>query len=164
MQSTVTLVGNVVSDVTLRQTSGGTVANFRIAADNGYFDRRTQQWVEKTTYLSVSAWRALGENVARSLAKGQPVVVVGKPRQREFDRDGQRQTVVEIDADLVGHDLNRGSSAFERTRRGPQTSELLREVEAAASHRRVEVPDTLPADWAVPGVTSGPDVGTAPAA
>jgi single-strand DNA-binding protein len=163
MQSTVTLVGNLVSDVTVRQTSGGLVANFRIAADNGYFDRRNQQWVEKTTYLSVSAWRALGENVAQSLAKGQPVVVVGKPRQREFDRDGQRVTVVEIDADLVGHDLNRGASSFERTRRGPQTSELLREVEAAG-RRPVEVPDTLPADWAVPGVPTGPDVGAAPAA
>ena len=50
-----------------------------------------------------------------------------------------------------------------RVRRGPQTSDLLREVEAAAA-ARVEVPDTLPAEWAVPGVDRTPDVGTPPAA
>lgn len=163
MQSTVTLVGNVVSDVRVRDTGNGVVAGFRIAADNGYYDRRQQQWVDRTTYVSVSAWRALGENVAQSLFKGQPVVVVGKPRQREFERDGQQVTVIEVDADLVAHDLNRGVASFQRARRGPQTSDLLREVEAAATGR-VEVPDTLPAEWGVPGVDRAPDVGEQPAA
>lgn len=154
MQSSVMLVGNLVSDVTLRDTSSGPVANFRIAADNGYFDRRTQQWVEKTTYLSVSAWRSLGENVAASLAKGQPVVVVGKPRQREFEREGQRVVVVEVDAELVGHDLNRGSAVFQRTRRGPQTSELVREIQG---NRTVEPVAVGEADWGVPGVVADPE-------
>ena len=127
MQSTVTLVGNVVTDVTLRQTSGGAVAGFRMAATNGYLDRRTSQWVERTTYVSISAWRSLGENVAGSLHKGQPIVVVGRPRQREFEKDGQTHQVIEIDAELVGHDLTRGTAAFVRTRRGPQTADLARE-------------------------------------
>ena len=43
MQSTVTLVGNVVTDVTLRQTTAGSVADFRLAVRNGYLDRRTYQ-------------------------------------------------------------------------------------------------------------------------
>jgi single-strand DNA-binding protein len=163
MQSTVTLVGNVVSDVRLRDTGSGVVASFRIAADNGYFDRRNERWVEKTTFLWVSAWRGLAENVAGSLAKGQPVVVVGRPKQREYERDGQPVTVVEVDAELVGHNLNRGRASFERVRRGPQTSDLLREVEAAAQ-ARVEVPDTLPTEWAVPGVDRTPDAATPPAA
>jgi single-strand DNA-binding protein len=81
MQSTLTLVGNLVSDVTVRDTGRGVVASFRVAASNGWRDR-TGAWVDRTTYLTVAAWRDLGENVAASLAKGQPVVVVGKPRQR----------------------------------------------------------------------------------
>ena len=163
MQSSVTLVGNVVSDVRLRDTGNGMVASFKIAADNSYFDKRTERWVEKSTFLWVSVWRGLAENVAASLAKGQPVIVIGKPKQREFVRDGQPVTVVEVDAELVGHNLTRGRASFERVRRGPQTSDLLREVEAAAA-ARVEVPDTLPAEWAVPGVDRTPDVGTPPAA
>jgi single-strand DNA-binding protein len=157
MQSTVTLVGNVVTDVTLRQTSAGPVAGFRLAATNGYTDRRTQQWVERTSYLSISAWRALGEHVAGSVHKGQPVVVVGRLRQRDYEKDGQRVTVLEVDADLVGHDLSRGTAEFVRARRGPQTADLAREAVVArelsgdGDTRATFVTDG--AGWAVPGLT-----------
>jgi single-strand DNA-binding protein len=147
MQTSVTLVGNVVNDVVLRQTSGGTVANFRLAATNGYTDKRTGQFVERTTFLNVSAWRQFAENVAASVFRGQPVVVVGRLRQREFERDGQKITVVEVDADFVGHDLSRGVAQFARNRRGPQTAEL-----AAAA---VVVPDHLPDGWATPPAGDG---------
>lgn len=157
MQSTVTLVGNVVTDVTLRQTSAGAVAGFRLAATNGYTDRRTQQWVERTTYLHVSAWRALGEHVAGSVHKGQPVVVVGRLRQRDYEKDGQRVNVIEVDADLVGHDLSRGTAEFVRARRGPQTADLAREAVVArelsgdGDTRSTFVTDG--AGWAVPGLS-----------
>ena len=83
MRSTVTLSGNVVTDVALRATSGGPVASFRMAATESWWDKRTERWAERVTYLQVSAWRQLAEHVADSLAKGQPVVVVGRLRQRE---------------------------------------------------------------------------------
>jgi len=165
MQSTVTLVGNVVTDVTLRQTTAGPVAGFRLAATNGYTDRRTSQWVERTTYLTVSAWRSLGEHVAGSIHKGQPVVVVGRMRQREYEKDGQTHQVIEVDADLVGHDLSRGTASFVRSRRGPQTADLAREAVVATElsgdgdTRGTYVTDG--AGWAVPGLAS---VGEAPAA
>ena len=158
MQSTVTLVGNVVTDVTLRQTSGGVVAGFRLAATNGYLDRRTSQWVERTTYLHVSAWRTLGEHVAGSIQKGQPVVVVGRMRQREYDKDGHTVQVVEVDAELVGHDLTRGTATFVRSRRGPQTSDLAREAVVATelsgdgNTRSTYVTDG--SGWAVPGLAA----------
>jgi single-strand DNA-binding protein len=158
MQSTVTLVGNVVTDVTLRHTSAGAVAGFRMAATNGYVDRRSSQWVERTTYLHVSAWRGLGENVAGSLHKGQPVVVVGRLRQREYEKDGQTHQVVEVDAELVGHDLTRGTATFVRTRRGPQTADLARESLVATElsgdgdTRSTYVTDG--SGWAVPGLAA----------
>ena len=160
MQSTVTLVGNVVTDVTLRQTTAGPVAGFRLAATNGYTDRRTSQWVERTTYLNVSAWRSLGEHVAGSIHKGQPVVVVGRLRQREYEKDGQTRQVVEIDADLVGHDLSRGTASFVRSRRGPQTADLAREAVVATElsgdgdTRATYVTDG--SGWAVPGLAAVP--------
>ena len=156
MQPSVTLTGNVVNDVVLRQTSGGPVANFRMACDNGYRDRRSGQWIERTVYLGVSAWRCLAENVATSVVRGQPVVVVGRLKQREWERDGQKVTVIEVDAELVGHDLVRGTARFARTSRGPQTADLAREVElagdAARSGSSTYVTDG--AGWGVPGLAA----------
>jgi single-strand DNA-binding protein len=125
LTSSVTLVGNLASDVMLRHTAASVVANFRIAVSDGYFDRKTQAWVDRPpVYLSVSAWRSLGENCAQSLVKGQPVVVVGKLRQREYEKDGRTVVVHEVEAERVGHDLTRGQATFTRNRRGPQTAEL----------------------------------------
>ena len=125
MRSTVTLSGNLTSDVTLRSTSAGPVAGFRMACTESWWDKKTDRWAERVTYLQVSAWRQLGEHVAASLAKGQPVIVVGKLRQREYDdKDGIHRTVIEVDADTVGHDLTRGRATFVRRPRGPQTSEI----------------------------------------
>lgn len=144
MQSTVTLFGNLVDDVRLRETASARVANFRIAMNDRWFDKRTESWNERTTYINVSAWRQLGENLAASLQKGQPVVVVGRLRQREFEKDGQRVTLHEVDAMAVGHDLAHGSAVFARNPRGPQTSELARLAADAAS--RAE------SGWGAPGV------------
>ncbi len=158
MQTTVTLVGNVVNDISLRYVAGVAVANFRMAAQNGFTDKRTGQYVERTTYINVAAWRAFGENVATSVHRGQPVVVVGKLRQREYEREGQKVTVIEVDADFVGHDLTRGTAAFVRTRRGPQTADLARE--AVAAGERVVDPEPSSAfgtdstGWAVPGLAA----------
>ena len=169
MQSSVTLTGNVVNDVTLRQTSGGPVANFRMACDNGYRDRKSGLWVDRSIYLQVSAWRGLGENVATSVFRGQPVVVVGRLKQREYERDGQKVTVIELDADHVGHDLMRGTARFARTPKGPQTADLVREVELVGDAARAGASTyvTDGAGWGVPGLAavgdpdSGPGSGTA---
>ena len=145
MRSTVTLSGNVVTDVALRSTTAGPVANFRMAVTESWWDKRTERWAERVTYLQVSAWRQLAEHVADSLAKGQPVVVVGRLRQREWDdKDGVHRSTIEVDADLVGHDLSRGRASFTRRPRGPQTAEI------AALEQAVVVP-AVP----VAGVTGG---------
>lgn len=124
MRSTVTLSGNLTSNVTLRATAGGSVANFRMAVNDDWFDKKTGQWRNRTVFLQVSAWRQLAEHVADSLALGQPVLVVGRLRQRQYEKDGQTHTVVEVEAEAIGHDLNRGRAAFQRAARGPQTSEV----------------------------------------
>jgi single-strand DNA-binding protein len=124
VRSTVTLSGNLTSNPTLRSTTGGSVANFRMAVNEDWLDKKTGQWRSRTVYLQVSAWRQLGEHVADSLALGQPVIVVGRLRQREYEKDGQTHKVVEVDADAVGHDLTFGSSRFQRAAKGPQTSEV----------------------------------------
>ncbi|MDX2291890.1 MULTISPECIES: single-stranded DNA-binding protein [Streptomyces] len=114
--TTVTLVGNVATAVEYRDTVAGSVARFRFAVTARRWDRERAAWTDgATSFYTVSAWRALGANLAASVSVGEPLVVHGRLKVREDERDGQRKTFVDIDAVAVGHDLTRGTSAFRRT-------------------------------------------------
>ena len=80
------------------------------------YQRRTDSWEDgDTQWYAVNAWRALAENCDRSLRRGDPVVVHGKLSAHVWtNKAGLEVTTFEIEAAFVGHDLNRGTSAFER--------------------------------------------------
>ena len=114
-----TVIGNAVTDVSLRVTSSGTsVASFRIASNSRRFDKSTNSWIEQEpSYLSITAWSQLAENVALSVHKGQGLVVTGKLKVRQWQDGDKSGTNVEIDAIAIGHDLNRGTSEFTKVKR-----------------------------------------------
>jgi single-strand DNA-binding protein len=115
-ETLVTVVGNVVTDPTLRVTSGGAkVTKFRLASTERRYDKVTGGWRDgDTIFWWVSCWRRAAENVADSLAKGQPVVVHGRLRENRYEVEGQPRTSLEIDASTVGHDLSRGVARFRK--------------------------------------------------
>lgn len=121
-----TIVGNVVDAPKLRRTkSGHCVANFRVASTPRRFDREANAWVDGTTlFVTVTCWRALGENVAQSLRKGQPIVAFGRYYQREYERDEALRTAYELEAVAIGHDLSRGVGQFEKVFRSAVTTEV----------------------------------------
>ncbi|WP_033824836.1 single-stranded DNA-binding protein, partial [Kitasatospora sp. MBT63] len=110
-ETLVTMVGNVASVVSYAQTAAGVpVANFRMAATERRFDRGSGDWVDgDTSWVTVVAWRWLATNLVSSVSKGDPVVVSGRLRVREWEDEERRRAVVEIDARVVGHDLSRGT-------------------------------------------------------
>jgi single-strand DNA-binding protein len=114
-----TITGNAVTDVRAATTAGGHLrATFRLAATPRRYDQAAGRFVDRdTTWVTVVCWRQLAENVAASLHRGDPVVVVGKLRMREWEEGGVKHTLVEIEAGAVGHDLTRGTSSFSRVRR-----------------------------------------------
>ncbi|MFE6400439.1 single-stranded DNA-binding protein [Streptomyces alboflavus] len=114
----VTVVGNVATTPVFRELPSGPVTRFRIAVTARHFDRSRNAWADgHTNFFTVWAWRALGVNVQGSLAIGEPVIVQGRLRVRDEERGGQHFRSVDIDAQSVGHDLARGTSAFRRARR-----------------------------------------------
>ncbi|WP_423247346.1 single-stranded DNA-binding protein [Streptomyces decoyicus] len=123
----VTLVGNAATAVEHRQTTAGvTVARFRLAATSRRWDKAQERWTDGgTSFYTVRSWRALADNVAASVAVGEPLVVQGRLRLREGEqppeRGGQRWFSAEVDAVAIGHDLARGTSAFRRATRAPRT-------------------------------------------
>jgi single-strand DNA-binding protein len=112
----VTLCGWLGSNVSLRQAAGVPVAGFRVASTPRRFQRSTETWEDgDTQWYSVNAWRTLAENCDTSLRRGDPVVVHGKLTARTWtNKAGLEVTTFEVEAAFVGHDLNRGTSAFQR--------------------------------------------------
>jgi single-strand DNA-binding protein len=122
----VTLVGFVAQDPIQRPTKNGVlVTDLRVGATPRVQDRVTNQWRDgDTSYYNVSCWRRLGDNVRASLRKGDPVMIKGKFRSRTFtDKNGVTRTVIDIMADTVGHDLNRGVANYLRHQRRPSAIE-----------------------------------------
>lgn len=121
-ETLVTLVGNAATGVEFRETATGGMARFRFAVTARRWDREKQFWTDgHTSFYTVWAWRTLASNLAGSVAVGEPLVVHGRLKVREEERDGQRRTFVDIEALAVGHDLTRGTAAFRRVVRGDPT-------------------------------------------
>ncbi|MET9696206.1 single-stranded DNA-binding protein [Streptomyces sp. NPDC006529] len=111
----VTLVGNVATGMDYRESPSGAVVRFRFAVTPRYWDRQREGWKDgATSFYTVWARRALAANLAGSVASGEPLVVHGRLRVRDEEGDGKRYFSAEIDAVAIGHDLNRGTSAFRR--------------------------------------------------
>ncbi|WP_405700918.1 single-stranded DNA-binding protein [Streptomyces sp. NBC_01383] len=114
-ETLVTLVGNAATGVEFRETASGGMARFRFAVTPRRWDREKQLWADgHTSFYTVWAWRTLASNLTGSVSVGEPLVVHGRLKVREEEREGQRRTFVDIEATAVGHDLTRGTSAFRR--------------------------------------------------
>jgi single-strand DNA-binding protein len=119
----VTLVGFVAQDPQQRETKNGSrVTDLRVGATTRVQDRVTLQWRDgDTSYYNVSCWRRLGDHVRASLRKGDPVMIKGRFRARTFEdkTTGLPRIAIDIVADTVGHDLNRGIANYMRPRQQP---------------------------------------------
>jgi len=118
-ETTITVVGNLTADPELRFTaSGHAVASFTVASTPRTFDRQSNEWKDgETLFLRCSVWRQYAENVAESLVKGTRVIVIGRLRQRSYEKDGQTRTSYELDVDDIGPALRTAKAKIERVQR-----------------------------------------------
>ncbi|MCX2969958.1 MULTISPECIES: single-stranded DNA-binding protein [Streptomyces] len=114
-ETMVTVVGNVATKPDFREGERGASVRFRLASNVRRYDREQGMWVDGTTsFYTVWASRGLAHNLTASVGVGEPVIVHGRLRVVDSERDGQRWTHATIDAVTVGHDLARGTSAWVR--------------------------------------------------
>jgi single-strand DNA-binding protein len=134
----VTFHGWVGNEVTHRDVNGVTVANLRVASTPRI--KRKGQWMDgDTTWYSVSAWRALADNIRDSVKKGDAVIVHGKLRTDAWTReDGQVSTTLLVEASFVGHDLTRGTSVFLRSTKQEKPEADVSEELAEMIHREAD--------------------------
>jgi single-strand DNA-binding protein len=129
------LAGFVASEPSFKRLdSGVSTAKLRVAYTERRFNRQTGEWGDgPTSFVTVLCWRTLADNVAVCLRKGEPVLVRGRLRVRDYqDKEGSPRSVTEVEASSVGHDLSRGVAHFSRTRRAPGET-AAESAEASAS-------------------------------
>ena len=94
------LIGNLTRDPELTETpSGVPVCRFTIAVNRNY---ASQDGERQTDFFNITAWRAMGETIARYTKKGNKVSIVGSIQIRNYeDNQGVKRTAVDVIAQDV---------------------------------------------------------------
>ena len=139
--NTITVVGNLTKDPILKYIpTGKAVTNFTVACNRGWRDKDSQAWVEgEASYFKVECWEPMAENVAESLRKGDPVIVVGRLERRTYEQEGQTRESWEIRAENIGPDLRMRTASLRRVLRNSHPAE---HQPSASVARAGEVTDT----------------------
>ena len=102
--SVVTLIGNLATDVEVRQTADKALAKFLLAVD-----RKSREG--GADFVWVAVWERQAELCAQYLSKGQRVAVDGYFRSRTWEKEGKRRDAIEVVARSVQFLSPRGDSA-----------------------------------------------------
>lgn len=97
------IIGNLTRDPELRSTPNGiAVCSFTVAVNRRRSSSAEAGSQPEADFFRVSAWRQLGENCARYLAKGRKVAVVGSVTVNTYTgQDGTTRASLEVNADDV---------------------------------------------------------------
>ena len=132
MDATISLSGNVGTDVEFTEGDGWAYARFRLACTPRFL--RKGEWVDaETTWITVRTTNRAALNVRHSIRKGDPVVVTGRLRTHSWTNpEGERIDRLVVEATSLGHDLTRGITSFARIERSPQSPATPSEQDASA--------------------------------
>lgn len=135
----VTAAGNATRDPELRYTQGGkAVCSFAIAC-NKRVKNADGDWEDgPTTFVNVTAWDQLAENVAATVTKGARVIVTGELFLDQFERDdGTKGQSLKLTATDVGVSLRWVTGTLERTNRSADSQRFPTAPGGRASSRPV---------------------------
>lgn len=149
----VSIAGNLVADPELSFGESGVAhAKLRVAV-NQRIQGADGTWQDgEPVFHNVSAFRALAENSASSLKKGDPVTVAGELEFRSYEKDGERREARRIVADTIGPDLRFGTAVYQRS------SHAAAAAPDAEVHAGVEEPVTAAAARAYNTTSKSPVV------
>ena len=113
----ITIIGNSTSDAELRFTPQGVaVAAFTVAVTPRV--KRGDEWADgETSWFRCTAWREMAESCAESIVKGTRLIVHGRFKTRQYEKDGQTRTSIEIDVEEVGPSLRYATAKMQKMSR-----------------------------------------------
>ena len=125
----VILIGHLGKDPELRYTPNGTaVCNFSLATTEKY-KADDGNWVDKTEWHNIVAWRKLAETCSNYLKKGSKVYLEGKLTTETYEKDGgdkKYYTKVVINS-MIMLDSKGGGSAGSESSGSSQETEPMTE-------------------------------------
>lgn len=106
----IVLIGNLTRDPELRATPNGvSVCSFNIAVNRRFNNADGEKVAD---FFRINAWRQLGENCGRYLAKGKKVAVIGELQARTYEAaDGTTRMSLDVSADEIEFLTPRGDAA-----------------------------------------------------
>ena len=103
--NSVVLVGRITKDVGSDERSFSYIGNgtakavVNIAVNRGV--KKGDKWEDETSFFDVVIWGKLAENLKPRLTKGTQITVNGYLKQDRWEKDGQKQSKIYINADMV---------------------------------------------------------------
>jgi single-strand DNA-binding protein len=103
--NSVVLVGRITKDVGSDERSFSYIGNgtakavVNIAVNRGV--KKGDKWEDETSFFDVTIWGKTAENLKPRLTKGTQITVSGYLQQDRWEKDGQKQSRVQIVADMV---------------------------------------------------------------
>jgi len=103
--------------------SGIAVCKFTLSTDESY-KGEDGNWVNKTQYHNIVAWRKLGEICSQFLKKGSTIYCEGKIQTDSYDKDGIKRFITKIVInEMVMLDKKEGGAVSSDTTNGGAKSE-----------------------------------------
>lgn len=103
--NSVVLVGRITKDVGSDERSFSYIGNgtakavVNIAVNRGV--KKGDKWEDETSFFDVTIWGKTAENLKPRLTKGTQITVSGYLKQDRWEKDGQKQSRVQVVADMV---------------------------------------------------------------
>jgi single-strand DNA-binding protein len=143
----VILIGNLTRDPEVKFTpSGMAVADLRMAINRRYRTADNQEH-EETCFVNVTVWGKQGESCGQYLKRGRPVMIEGRLKYDEWEKDGQKFNRLSVVAERVqflsdgtGPARSGGSPAEGAAPSGGGVGGGAGPAQATAPRRAAEVP------------------------
>jgi single-strand DNA-binding protein len=103
--NSVVLVGRITKDVGSDERSFSYIGNGTAKAVVNLAVNRSvkkgEKWEDETSFFDVVIWGKLAENLKPRLTKGKQISVMGFLKQDRWEKDGQKQSKIYVNAEQV---------------------------------------------------------------
>ena len=98
----VCISGGLTRDPELRMTQGGSqILTFSMAVSDRRKDQQTGEWKDYPNYVDCVVFGRRAESLGRFLSKGTRVLVDGKLRWSQWEKDGTKRSKLEVIVDDI---------------------------------------------------------------
>jgi single-strand DNA-binding protein len=164
--------GYVATQPTLRfGRDGQPSVSMRVGWTPRRVSKVTGEWEDlPSSFVSVVCFRKVAQHAAKSLHKGEPIVLSGTLQVREYtDARGEKRLSVDVVAQTLGHDMSRGITSYSKWQAatGMTAEEAARAEAERAAGGAAEAsgpaaapragPDQLSAGYRAPGTDADSD-------